>query len=625
MAQGVTTKSDGMWQERQVLRAIYVLAHQQNSAIVEFAPAQLMEVLGYAQINGNDFSPTVRQRVMRALSNLFGIHVEVEMQLRSGSKRKIYGHFLDSYAVDTDRDGKIRKYAVQINVLIGESIKNLGEMPDTGGYNGSSYPHHPDRRMALMKFKVQLVVCAEDGREETVQDLTVLDKDWQRIEHLGLTLAEAQQLLAMLQQQLVAEQASTFVATRSQCDDCGATLQSKEQQTRTFRTLFGTVTLSSPRLYHCRCQRRKTTTFRPLTALLTESTAPELLFMETKWASLVSYGLTAQALKDFLPSDATLNATTVQNHTHKVAERCEAELGEEQWSFIAGCRRDWGNLPIPDGPLTVGIDGGYVRDWAEKQRQFEVSVGKSILAFTREDAEDVPSSKCLGFVQTYDQKPKRRLFEVLTSQGFQLHQQLTFLSDGGDTVRDLQLYLSPEAEHLLDGFHLAMRLTVLQQTAKGLPLTVQDEEDTYVLREAVVRELERLKWFLWHGNVYRAVQVVQSVEMDLDVAAALGDRIARKLLKAVEEFHTYIENNQGFIPNYGERYRAGERISTGFVESTVNQVVSKRFCKRQQMQWGKRGAHLLLQTRVKTLNGELGAVFKQWYPDLLLEEEPKAA
>jgi hypothetical protein len=51
-------------------------------------------------------------------------------------------------------------------------------------------------------------------------------------------------------------------------------------------------------------------------------------------------------------------------------------------------------------------------------------------------------------------KPKRRLFEMLQSQGHQLNQQITFLSDGGDTVRDLQLYLSPEAEHLLDWFHL---------------------------------------------------------------------------------------------------------------------------------------------------------------------------
>ena len=65
----------------------------------------------------------------------------------------------------------------------------------------------------------------------------------------------------------------------------------------------------------------------------------------------------------------------------------------------------------------------------------------------------------------------------------------------------------------------------------------------------------------------------------------------------MEEFHTYITNNAGFIPNYGERYHQGERISTGFVESTVNQVVSKRMVKKQQMQWSKRGAYLLLQDR----------------------------
>ncbi len=129
--------------------------------------------------------------------------------------------------------------------------------------------------------------------------------------------------------------------------------------------------------------------------------------------------------------------------------------------------------------------------------------------------------------------------------------------------------------------------------------------------------------FLWHGNVYRALQVMEAVEMDLDVAAT-GDGTVRKLLKATEEFHTYIERNRAFIPNYGERYRYGERISTGFVESTVNQVISMRFCKRQQMQWTKRGAHLLLQMRVKTLNRELGVMFQRWYPDLRLEEEPLA-
>ncbi len=305
-----------------------------------------------------------------------------------------------------------------------------------------------------MKIKVQLIMCAEDGREEQVLEVAMLEKSHQQIEHLGFTLAEAKRLLATLQQHLVAQQATAFVAARSQCEYCGESLGIKGYHTRTFRTLFGTVTLTSPRLYHCPCQRRKSTTFRPLNALLTDAVAPELLFMETKWASLVSYGLTAQALKDVLPVDATLNATTIQNHTLTIAQRCEAELGEERWAFVEGCPADWETLPIPDGPITVGIDGGYVRDWEEKQQHFEVIVGKSILAFKRHDDQDIPSSKCFGFVQTLDEKPKRRLFEVLKSQGHQMNQQLTFLYDGGDTVRDLQLYLNPHAEHLLDWFHL---------------------------------------------------------------------------------------------------------------------------------------------------------------------------
>jgi hypothetical protein len=256
-----------------------------------------------------------------------------------------------------------------------------------------------------------------------------------------------------------------------------------------------------------------------------------------------------------------------------------------------------------------------------------VIAGKSLVAFTRgEESEQPASSKCFAFVQTYDQKPKRRLFEVLQSQGDQLNQQITFLSDGGDTVRELQLYLNPHAQHLLDWCHPAIRLTVLQQTAKGLPDKNRDEEVDYPLRDLVVRELERLKWYLWHGNVYKALQVVQSAEMDLDAAVATsGHATARKLLKAVEEFQTYIANNQDFIPNYGERYRAGERISTGFVESTVNQVISKRFCMKQQMAWTPRGAHLLLQIRTRVLNGDLEATFQKWYPGFRAAPQPMAA
>ncbi len=86
-------------------------------------------------------------------------------------------------------------------------------------------------------------------------------------------------------------------------------------------------------------------------------------------------------------------------------------------------------------------------------------------------------------------------------------------------------------------------------------------------------------------NTYEALEHFDTLEMDLD-SANLGnkDSVTHKLLRAVEEFHTYIINNQVFITNYGERYRQGDRISSGFVESAVNYVVAKRFTKRQQMQ-----------------------------------------
>lgn len=326
-----------------------------------------------------------------------------------------------------------------------------------------------------------------------------------------------------------------------------------------------------------------------------------------------------------LPFDEPLEAVTIRNHLCTLAERLEEELGEEQGAFIEGCPRDWGALPTPDGPLTVGIDGGYVKAQGMEQGWFEVIAGKSILAFRRGEDHPTPSSKCFAFVQTYDQKPQRRLFELLQSQGLQMNQQIEFLSDGGDTVRDVQLYLSPEAEHLLDWFHLAMRFTTMTQSAKGLPETMGDEQPL-PLRDEVIRQLERTKWFLWHGNVFRALHVLTTILFDLEMAAGEHEEgKSGKLLQVVQEFYTFIDRNRVFIPNYGERYRNGERISTGFVESTVNYAVSKRMVKKQQMRWSQRGAHLLLQIRTRVLNGDWEDVFRRWYPGFRAYTLPEAA
>ena len=133
-----------------------------------------------------------------------------------------------------------------------------------------------------------------------------------------------------------------------------------------------------------------------------------------------------------------------------------------------------------------------------------------------------------------------------------------------------------------------------------------------------------MKHLLWHGNVEEALERLGDLIMELSLIQARS-AAGKKVADGLSELETYIDNNREFIPNFGERYRQGETISTAFVESTINQVVSRRFVKKQQMQWTLRGAHLLLQTRTKVLNKELDDVFRRWYPKFRPGPEPQAS
>jgi len=276
-------------------------------------------------------------------------------------------------------------------------------------------------------------------------------------------------------------------------------------------------------------------------------------------------------------------------------------LAEERFSFIETSAVERAQLPNPEGPITVGIDGGYVKSRTEGQSHFEVTVGKSISTDRH--------NRYLGLVQSHDDKPKRRLNDVLKDQGWQENQPVTFMTDGGDTVINMALHMAPASEHILDWFHVTMRITVMLQYVKGL--AHHNEEDA----EKASRLLRQIKGFLWNGNLHDAGIAIEDLVMELEEVETDYASI-KALRKAAREFETYITNNKDMIPNYAERRRYGERVSTGFVESTVNTVVGKRFGKRQQMRWSKQGAHLMLQTRARTLDGTLRQKFEQWYPAL---------
>jgi hypothetical protein len=132
----------------------------------------------------------------------------------------------------------------------------------------------------------------------------------------------------------------------------------------------------------------------------------------------------------------------------------------------------------------------------------------------------------------------------------------------------------------------------------------------------------------WSQSLSAPYAFLRSIEEDLDLPEERNASI-QKMLQAVREFNGYITANENYIVNFGDRYRNGETISTAFVESTVNEVISKRFVKKQQMRWTKEGAHHLLQVRIQVLNDELRQTFCNWYPGMretpLATENDRAA
>ena len=94
----------------------------------------------------------------------------------------------------------------------------------------------------------------------------------------------------------------------------------------------------------------------------------------------------------------------------------------------------------------------------------------------------------------------------------------------------LTRYLSTESCHILDWFHLTMRLTVLHPYALGL--TQVDAAGGKLLQEC----LNSIKWYLWHGNAKRAVG--KTTDLDAVFYQHLPAAEARALAARFEVHYT---------------------------------------------------------------------------------------
>lgn len=120
--------------------------------------------------------------------------------------------------------------------------------------------------------------------------------------------------------------------------------------------------------------------------------------------------------------------------------------------------------------------------------------------------------------------------------------------------------------------------------------------------------IRRISSQIWRRLLMRSDSTIAELHDALQEEASPE---VRKLARTLHEFDHYIRTNQSSLPNYGDRYRNGEPISSALAESSMNQIISKRFVKKQQMRWTRRGAHLLSQIRTRVLDETLQDTFQR--------------
>jgi hypothetical protein len=141
-------------------------------------------------------------------------------------------------------------------------------------------------------------------------------------------------------------------------------------------------------------------------------------------------------------------------------------------------------------------------------------------------------------------------------------------------------------------------------------------------RTWLLDQIERAKWALWNGQLIKTL--IHLSELRVWTWSARADPSWLEHLRThLSELTAYLDANADALPNYGERYRGGQAISTAFAESAVNQIIATRMIKRQQMRWNRDTVQPFLTVRVAVLNNTLEEAFRTWHASFRpLERHP---
>jgi hypothetical protein len=382
-----------------------------------------------------------------------------------------------------------------------------------------------------MGWVLRLVEIGVEGSGRSVDVMEISRPgDVSNLADLGLTLAQGKQLVALVQQEIVAAQSRDHAAQRPMCRSCGAACQVKDYRPHQIATVFGLVVLRLPRFRCAGCGRAEAGHGWPAHCRST----PELDQVRAHLATLVPYRIAAGVLEHFLPVEAGI--------THETLRGCTLKLGEEVRDAAAV------QPAVAASAITVSVDSTYIRSCEDGQRHLELG-----------NVETVNGARqVFAAVARTDTAIETLIRRGLKEVGQTPETELTAFTDGCSGLRSILVNAGITKPPYLDWFHIAMRLQHAEKTASNLPADTAEREHA---RAVIVAEV--LRWRIWNGKdakvTIERIRAVMPVFQG-EQSGRKRDPSSRRLWTALREIDRYLTRQSAWLVNDAERHRAGWHV-----------------------------------------------------------------
>jgi hypothetical protein len=406
---------------------------------------------------------------------------------------------------------------------------------------------------------------------------------------LGLSLTDGKALMQRLQQTIAGAQAEELCELHRVCQRCHRWNPVKDYRLRKIDTVFGTVRLRSPRIISCSCEPPfyLELPILPLAPLFPERATPELQLLQAKLCADLSYRRAAGIIREFLPVNAKFNHVTLRNRTLRVGQRIDGVSPSINPVASTRAAVDW----------TIAIDGGFVRGVGQGElRNFEILTGRLAAANTK--------PYVFAWVGSLANGAAERISSLVRARTGHQGPKLCMVTDGANNTLSIRQRLPFPATPILDWFHISMKIRHVEQLVQGLHPRTETER---VTKNLLAADLGKFRWCLWHNNASKRDNTLRRILLMCRIVVPETPGFRETLDRIdfrIRDVLSYLLRNSAKPVAYGRRYRKGQSISSAMAESAVNQVINARMCKRQQMRWTPRGAHLLAQVRCAVLNGD---------------------